>query len=233
MAYRNDTELKNAPTGKSGTATNIHGEKINFLGDNKIYVENRNLKNLARSERNETEAKPSAKKPKNDTLSKIISYFVAIVGAAVIGIVSVEPITSLFGGGLLPENQIFVSFSLYEESNGVSYEVKITDYKIKDELTVILEDDSQTIAKHLIIMQSPDEESDENSYEERRAKAEEAGYEIYYGETSEEDNAIFFYGEFFEIDIETKVFGFNIYDGSRLIYKTELSASAIADQDNQ
>lgn len=217
MSYRNDINVKNTPT-----ETNIHGEKINFLGDNKILAENRNLKNLSASELNDVPAKTVKRKKKTTTLSKILSSFVAIMGAALLGVVAIEPITSMFGGGLLSDDQVSISFNQYEES--VNYDGTITGYQIKDDLTVLLYYDSETVAKHMIILQSPDQEPDQN-YSEKEIKAEKEGYELYFGEVSE-DGTIYFYGYFDNINLEN-TYDFNLYDGSRLIYKTQLSDAAI------
>lgn len=217
MSYRNDINVKNTPT-----ETNIHGEKINFLGDNKILAENRNLKNLSASELNDVPAKTVKRKKKTTTLSKILSSFVAIMGVALLGVVAIEPITSMFGGGMLSDDQVSISFNQYEES--VSYDGTITGYQIKDDLTVLLYYGSETVAKHMIILQSPDQEPDQN-YSEKEMKAEKEGYELYFGEVSE-DGTIYFYGYFDNINLEN-TYDFNLYDGSRLIYKTQLSDAAI------
>ena len=217
MSYRNDINVKNTPT-----ETNIHGEKINFLGDNKILAENRNLKNLSASELNDVPATTVKRKKKTTTLSKLLSSFVAIMGAALLGVVAIEPITSMFGGGLLSDDKISISFNQYDQS--VNYEGAITGYEVKDDLTVLLYYGSETVAKHMIILQSPDQNPDQD-YSEQEMTAEREGYELYFGEVSE-DGTIYFYGYFYDIDLEN-TYDFNLYDGSRLIYKTQLSDSAI------
>ena len=217
MSYRNDINVKNTPT-----ETNIHGEKINFLGDNKILAENRNLKNLSASELNDVPATTVKRKKKTTTLSKLLSSFVAIMGAALLGVVAIEPITSMFGGGLLSDDKISISFNLNDQS--VNYEGAITGYEVKDDLTVLLYYGSETVAKHMIILQSPDQNPDQD-YSEQEMTAEREGYELYFGEVSE-DGTIYFYGYFYDIDLEN-TYDFNLYDGSRLIYKTQLSDSAI------